>query len=336
MAFSTVDLGSILVCGFLIRRSGTVITKDWVVSEMHKQTLAGYEWIADYIAKVAEGCRCSAMLPDNLEGCVTSTIKQMRSFNVPISEITIRKILLETLAWEALVSDIPLEVQQIQPPEKPSSDFTQDAEMQRKLLLTKHQEDLRLNKEGRSISSFKAGERLVSAALQMEGWFHWIPSSSETFKQDLPHTSSKEEGKQRNDFVAWLTSGGKEPAKDDWMNCWEAVFFTTYKAKLQSKEEIMLLHKKALSSGEYDNVLMGGLGFDRSFPMIPEIGLMPRMGDIVFVAQDHHVAICVDCTDKDTFVMSHWKHPKEGFCKVDLEDFGGLLTHVRFAPCPYA
>ncbi len=326
-----------------------MITADWVVTRMHAYTMVGYEWVADYFAQVAEACRKEAHSPENLPGAVESTLRQLKAMHRP-RDGDIRKLLFETLEYEALVMSIPDQAENIAFPVRPVAAEPGDVAAQmRRLLLTKHQGDLDRIRLARTPARDMNGELLSIAAIATEGNFHWMPAGPDQGpgRSFFPKERGGEDN-TRDAFAYWLNRGGKEPDSEAYMNCWEAVFFSAYRAGLVSVQRLRLIHAKATLAGraeggggasDYFSSLINALGFHRSASLVPEIGLMPRPGDIIFIAEDHHVAVCVDINDDEgvdaVIVMSLWRHPRDGFSLISVSEFGPLVKHARFAPCPF-
>jgi hypothetical protein len=258
------------------------------------------------------------------------------------------------------------------------------------LLLTKHGPEMVLLGRLRTVERLKRGLRLARQSYAMEGYFHWVPAGPEMGPQGrfLPNERRPEakSGKAEveddetnpDHFAIWLNRGGREPGKQSSMNCWEAVFFSAYKAELVSVQWLRLIHAKATQAARthlapfgadgfggspilgqalapavqptqdgmmsearesYYGTLMSALGLSSALPIIPEIGLLPDPGDIIFVSDEHHVTICLEVLTapslQDIVVMSLWKHPSDGFQKLSIKECGGLTKYLKFAPCPF-
>jgi hypothetical protein len=328
-----------------------MITADWVVTKMRGLLLLEYEWAAAYMAAAAEASRPNCHSPNNLPGAVESTIRQMKGLQARLSAADIRRMLFETLEYEALVMPIPDEAENIPLPVRPAEENPGNAAaLRRQLLLTKYQDALDTIRHARTPTRLLNGQLMAIAAEGMEGNFHWMPAGPEQGKERSFYPKEKGgEGNTKDAFAYWLNRGGKEPADDSYMNCWEAVFFTAYRAELVTVQRLRLIHAKATQAardeGEaagafvYFSTLMGALGLGRSAPLVAEIGLLPSPGDVVFIAEEHHVAVCVEITDEEGLdavkVMSLWKHPHDGYSKLSVLEFGPLVEHARFAPCPF-
>jgi hypothetical protein len=145
-----------------------------------------------------------------------------------------------------------------------------------------------------------------------------------------------------NHFVSWLNGNGNELDRNANINCWEAVFFTAYKAGLVNVLRLRQIHDQATMAasakigamvGEtYYDSLTDSLGYQNSFPFVPSVGLCPNPGDIVFFDRHEHVALCVEA-GADIRVMSHWDKPKDGFHRYHVDEFT-LNRVVRFGSMP--
>ena len=327
------------------------MNKDWVISKMYEEGLVGLEWAADYMAKAAEACRSSAQIPDGLEEGVSYAIRQYKKYTMHLGADTIREILFKSIDDSAcLIDGVPESAQNIPMPKPPlQTDSALEASKLFDLLTHQHSKDLEELAGARSLANRKAGKKLAQAALSLKGWFHWMPAGPE--EEGVHRFAPKEKGGEKdttNAFAVWLNRGGPPPNKDSYMNCWEAVFFSAYTAGLVALEGLRFMHSKATQSArqvnsslEYFDKLMLALGFAESVPMVEQIGLIQKAGDIVFVASDHHVAVCAGRSQGTGLaavqVMSLWKHPEDGFLNISIKEFPPvLLKEVRFAPCPFA
>jgi len=222
-------------------------------------------------------------------------------------------------------------------PKSRTQEEMKDFEMMR--LRTAHAEDLNRLAVLRSQARPGGGELLAKAAESFAGRFRWMPSGAGNYQK-------KDEGEERNDFAKWLMGGGLEPAgKKARMNCWEAVFFSAYKAGLVTKERLMDIHRTALKQLEgngltgpmrYTSSLMEALGGRTAVALVPQLALIPRRGDIVFFAEENHIAICVNPNAPDGIrVMGLWKHPRDGFRSNSLTELAGIQGKREFGPCPF-
>jgi hypothetical protein len=214
----------------------------------------------------------------------------------------------------------------------------------------------------RTQQSHERGERLADAALRMDGWFHWAksgpnqPGYGGVFLKD--EAAFKAKG---TDFTRWLTRNAAEPGANSTMNCWEAVLFSAYRARLVDAEWLRALHNNAseayrqhynqLVDGvedveHYFRTIVEGLGFNNSVLYIPDAGLFPRRGDILFLGEDH-VAVSLGRSWNENLshlghsamdhMMSLWKHNGGKFAHLCIADIyeGWSTNKPRFAPCPF-
>jgi hypothetical protein len=198
------------------------------------------------------------------------------------------------------------------------------------------------------------GKRLADAALRMDGWFKWVKSGAVApdqpghvvgtpygIKSEWDHTRTdrtdepwEDHELKRNDFATWM-QGGPPPSPVAYMNCWEAVLFSAYRAGLTTREQLQTIHRKAAlayhlgharnnwdvrqalpsfarrqlarhretadekvpgASERYGRALSHAFQFYSSVPFEPEAGLVPAMGEILFWDRDNHVAISLGRT----------------------------------------
>jgi hypothetical protein len=157
----------------------------------------------------------------------------------------------------------------------------------------------------------------------MLNWFHWV--SSGPAEPDFhghygmlygPKTSWTRTRKdvriethalKRNDFAGWLTANGAVPGNNSWMNCWEAVLFSAFRANLIDKIRLRTIHNKAAlayqlchrhgretltnAGSHYSLALSQAFNYFASVLFEPRAGLIPQVGDILFWARDEHVAV---------------------------------------------
>jgi hypothetical protein len=229
--------------------------------------------------------------------------------------------------------------------------------MKSELLLQKHGGDLERLEQLRRPEDRIRGIWYAKSALNLRGYFHWVSAGPEGPEKNfmpktrwsITHTDnegSKHHPEKRNDFAIWITEGGTEPGPQSYMNCWEAIFFSAYKAGF-SLDMIRKIHTNASQSASKTNIgntyydkLLGILKIHGNFPLIPEIGLMPQPGDIVFVDAEFHVTMCVGWKASDHWmssvqVMSLWTRPKDGFNLVTLATFAHEAHFLTFSPCPF-
>jgi hypothetical protein len=136
------------------------------------------------------------------------------------------------------------------------------------------------------------------------------------------------------------------------MNCWEAVLYSAFEAKLVDKSWLQTIHRKAAlayqfnhrlgSNGEehYFKALSYALGYySGSFPYRPAGGLIPCEGDVLFFGCDDHVAVSLgrdtSCNPHD-WMMSLGTHNDGTFSLLSLKTLPQLVQEsVRFVPCPF-
>jgi hypothetical protein len=244
-----------------------------------------------------------------------------------------------------------------------------------------HEHDLDRLRKLRTEETIKHGRALALAAVKMEDWFHWVQSGptepgfggalgldyGPKVKWTMTRTDVgiEHHDEKQNDFAAWLfgTKGGKagpEPNSQSSMNCWEAVLFSAYRARLVDKYWLRAIHGKAAFAyafqhkqvnfagnqayalGEnYFQALSDAFGFRNSVPFEPRAGLIPKTGDILFWDRDQHVAvyICGSLSVKNGevthYAMSLWHDNNKRFARVPLENWSRYLEKLRFLPCPF-
>jgi hypothetical protein len=335
-----------------------VIDRNKVVVWMHKCMLTGYEWLAEYIALVAESCRAHCELPDSLETAVIDAIRQLAASvkMQPLSKASIQRILFECMEYGAFVMEIPESAREVPFPIAPSGKEAEEraSNKRRELLQLQYGPALSLLRTRRTVEVLKRGEILAHAACELEGRFHWVPAGpeqgdnrkgfpKERWSQTTTEAGVEDHPEKRDDFAIWLNRGGKEPGAAAYMNCWEAVMFSACKADLVSVQWLRIAHAKATlamrGGGDYYQPLMAALGMPGATPIVPEIGLMPSPGDIIFVHGNHHVAVCVEVDEAPGLdgitVMSLHSLPADGFLRIPLLQFGGAVSGITFASCPF-
>jgi hypothetical protein len=212
------------------------------------------------------------------------------------------------------------------------------------------------------------GRLLAVAAGRMDGWFHWVKSGPVS-AADLQQAQAagqvqrvgplfgprehwqQNQGLRRNDFALWV-NGGAVPSPLAHMNCWEAVLFSAYRANLVTFPWLQTIHRKAAVVNQFIHRRTGGgeenyyralsqaLGFVDSVPFLPEAGLVPHPGDVLFWDQTEHIAIAlgrrwVNGSPED-HIMSHWHNNGGTFSALTLEDLPNWAqTRFRFRPCPF-
>lgn len=304
-----------------------------VLEYMRIKYLVGFEWIAPYIADVTNAFLLKALLPESAPSAVESVITEMarrQRDQQPITAEAVRDLLFEYLRDAVFVFDTPEAAKKITLPkdEQPLSQH-ELAQQLREAELQKYSAEIR-RYQVRS-RNIEFARRLVNAAEQLEGWFHWVPAGPAEGTSFARETTTEGEA---DDFAYWLNRGRNEPGAKANMNCWEAVFFAAYKAGILSIHRLRLIHGKATMAARttngfaYFNSLTDSLGYQNSFPYVPSVGLCPSPGDIVFFERDHHVALCVE-GGSSIIVMSHWKHPKDGFRRYNIDEFT-VNMNVRF------
>ena len=166
-------------------------------------------------------------------------------------------------------------------------------------------------------------ERLVGTAEALKGKLYWAggsgPDSSKgyvikdstTRPRDDWATSSANET-NTNEFALWIR-GGAAPSDTSKMNCWEAVFYSGWKAGVISKSWLVKLHTKAAASGSaagYFAVLEGAMGMGAAKTWVP--GKPPPRGELVYFDGLAHVALSRGSKTAagKSEIMSLWILPK--------------------------
>jgi hypothetical protein len=224
----------------------------------------------------------------------------------------------------------------------------------------------------RSNRSILRGRQLAAHALSLKDWFRWVKSGpcepdfpyqeGKTFGIKTAWTASRTDNtgiyrdgiehheRKVNDFARWLVEGGSAPGRTSTMNCWEAVFYSAFAARLVDKSWLQSVHAKAAedyakeywmtdckSGIAYMNALREAFGYFLRVPYKPQGGLIPREGDIVFYGDFDHVAVSLGRTwgsgqPKDQ-IMSLW-HGSFEVTEVDI--FSRYCSGAPcFFPCPF-
>jgi len=205
----------------------------------------------------------------------------------------------------------------------------------------------------------------------MDGWFHWVPSGPvSTADVDEAQAAGqvqpvgprfgprehwqRNQALARNDFAMWVNGTGPPPNPPAHMNCWEAILFSAYRADLVTSIWLRTIHRRASVVNElnspvgapmgdganYYRALSYALGFLDSVPFVPQAGLVPREGDVIYWDQNEHVAISlgrrwVNGNPEDR-IMSHWHNNGGTFSVLTLADLPiWARTGFRFRPCPF-
>jgi hypothetical protein len=225
----------------------------------------------------------------------------------------------------------------------------------------------------RTRTSIQNGRRLAATAKSMKNWFRWIGTGPREpgfqYHDGIPFGLRTAWTAKRTDnfgvfpsgiethdikwdnFAKWLVENDEQPDYASYMNCWEAVFFSAWRANLVTKLRLQQIHQAAalayrnryVANGGrggaecYDEALKRALNFFASAPFKPEAGLIPREGDIVFWDGLQHVAISLGRTwasgEPDDRVMSLWHNPFE-ITSIDvLSPY--VSGRVTFVPCPF-
>lgn len=221
------------------------------------------------------------------------------------------------------------------------------------------------------------GIALAVQARALQNWFHWvssgpvpavvppqhladIPQANEPFKpkQTWSGTATdvgwESHAPKHNDFARWMNEGYGVPGQNSWMNCWECVFFTAFRAGLITSHRLGVVHDMATcvargkharqnptAGSNYYTVLNHALGFRESVPVALKDGLISREGDILFFDGNTHVAISLGRTWStgvaEDRIMSLWHHNGGRNAVLTLEDMPGWMLQgdIRFAPCPF-
>jgi hypothetical protein len=111
-------------------------------------------------------------------------------------------------------------------------------------------------------------------------------------------------------------------------------------------DTLRAIHAKAAAAYEkhgeeqrYYHVLEFFLGVHNSVPMVPQVGLIPKRGDILYWGGSDHVAISLgrirsNGEPKD-HLMSLWHHRGGTFSQITLEEMPHSLPRPNFRPCPF-
>jgi hypothetical protein len=239
-----------------------------------------------------------------------------------------------------------------------------------------------------------SGERTASAAERAEGNYDWVRSGPTRPTRDQAGNVTRHTDYQiaeqpsrpadvsgeapddevQNDFARWVRGQGPEPGAHSTMNCWEAVFFSAYKAGVVPRSFLRSLHERAAGAGgaggqrrgeetentdpnassaagraEYDAVLSGALGLGNAQVVTSSQAL--TRGDIVFFSDLAHVAVAVG----GNRIMSLWCVPlnddgtwNRRFQGTTIDEVIALMTRdpaacgvqgdapvVKVAPCPW-
>lgn len=206
-------------------------------------------------------------------------------------------------------------------------------------------------KQPEIIQRFK-GERSAEGAIALEGKLYWAggsgPNPNENYQigttTKRQTTDRKDIEENINEFALWIR-GGKEPTDASKMNCWEAIFYSAYRAGVITKQWLVDIHKDAAKEGldnaqyianheaalfmdhigagvdAYQKVLKKHLGFDNSQPITPTN--RPKKGDIIFLNGLDHVVISLGTSKKGNEVMSLWIYP------IDKNDGHFINTFQR-------
>lgn len=309
---------------------------------MKNECLVGWEWIAQYIADVTNVYVSVAATPQCEAAAVQRVITEMahlqkEGFRMNIEMV--RGLLFKYMEDKLTVFDTPKAAKRMPLPKDEQVSQNELARQRQESELQKYSADLeRYRLRERNIEF--AG-RLVAAAKPLEGWFRWV-SSGPAEGTSRPGETTKGGA---NHFTSWLNGKAEEPDRNANMNCWEAVFFTAYKAGLANLLRLRLIHGQATVAarakigagvGEaYYDSLTDSLGYRNSFPFVPNVGLCPSPGDIVFIDRHEHVTLCVEA-GADIMVMSHWNKPTDGFHRYRIEQFSvsSIPRVVRFGAMP--
>lgn len=225
----------------------------------------------------------------------------------------------------------------------------------------------------RTNASIQNGRRLAAAAKLMKNWFRWVGSGPREpgfqYHDGVPFgirtawTAKRTDkfveypdGIERHEikwdsFAKWLVENDEQPDYSSYMSCWEAVFFSAWRAQLVSKNWLQRIHQQAARAyrnayqqngsrggGEsYYTMLKQALNFPGSVPFEPKAGLIPREGDIVFWDGLQHVAVSLGRTwasgASEGRVMSLWHNPFE---LTDIQVLSPYVAgRVTYVPCPF-
>jgi hypothetical protein len=225
----------------------------------------------------------------------------------------------------------------------------------------------------RTLAKIRYGGLLARKAVEMENWFHWVSSGAKepnshgewgmdygpkvSWTRTRTQMRVEQHAEKRNDFASWLVANGNEPHSESFMNCWEAVLFSAFRAKLVDKHWLQTIHGKAAFAYQfqhlrgnrklteagvhYSEALSQGFGYRDSAPFEPRAGLIPRQGDILFWDRNTHVGISLGrswvngkASDR---AMSLWLHNNGRFARLTLNDpnLERMRGTLRFVPCPF-
>lgn len=213
------------------------------------------------------------------------------------------------------------------------------------------------------------GAAMVRAACQMHHWFHWVSAGPEVnqappgvepvhrgrayYPRERWEAKRTEDGWDtskagQDDFALWLNRGNRTPHAGWSLNCWEAIFVTAFRANLVSVQRLRLIHARATAraraagaaAGEaYSTEINQALGIPLAVPLVPQLGLIPQAGDIIFFDGDNHVALSLGRRTENgivrDFCMSLW-HQDSGRYSVQIVEYlQAIAGRVTFWPCPF-
>lgn len=222
----------------------------------------------------------------------------------------------------------------------------------------------------RSAASQIAGRALANAARELEDMFHWTQRGH---SEALPWEPPPSTALGKRNFALWLQSTGfQEPGIGTALNCWEAVLFSAYKARLVTKAQLLAAYMQAeaafrqsaepdlrtaskrgahsmLRTDQQQRITQGHIAYletlDARFfrshfsvAVDPENGLIPQKGDLIMVNGDfrEHIAISMGrqwVGDHSVDrVMSLWFHNAGRMAEIPLEALGDTLA---YRPCPF-
>jgi hypothetical protein len=337
--------------------------KNWM-AEAH---LVGWDWLAQYLVDFAAACRNAVLSPSELDAGVRGTvlsIRELLSRQLRTDESAIRMALKENIDHAAfLTDDVPDEAQRLPFPARPQATPEQrDQHRQAELTLleTRFAVQRAALRRARTPRSNANGRRLAEAAVRLRGYFSWIRSGpSKVSLQGLDSESLRikefnTEDDRINGFARWLNRGTALSA-DSCMNCWEAVMASAWVAGLVTVQQLRLTHAKAAVENDqkkYFAHLAQSLGAANECPLVPSIGLIPQLGDLIFLDGLEHVVICVGIDPEPEVlagiqVMSLWMVPdtmgqkaaeeESRFQLRSLIDIGAKIyqDNLTFTPCPF-
>jgi hypothetical protein len=224
----------------------------------------------------------------------------------------------------------------------------------------------------RTNRSILRGRQLAAAAAGLKDWFYWVksgPRDPDLPEQEGPvfgiktawaasrndNTGIYRDGiehheRKVNDFARWLVANGPAPGQTSSMNCWEAVFYSAFAARLVDKSWLQSVHARAAENYErqywmtdgkggiaYMNALQHTFGYFLRVPYKPQGGLIPREGDIVFYGDFDHVAVSLGRTwgsgAPQDRIMSLWHG---NFTLTEVSEFNRYCSGTpSFFPCPF-